>query len=126
MFKCLKSLYKNFGRLFLRWPEDVELKMRPVVENIKRKDYAKAGIEIAYISIDICTRLENSEIDPSYADRYFTYLINFMDLSSVPLDKEVKALILEGNALHNYRNEYGADLKRMRKLANGIIGSEPS
>lgn len=125
MFKCLKSLYKNLGRLFIRWPGDVELKMRPVVETIKRKDYVKAGIEIAYISIDICSQLENSKISPRHADKYFTYLINFVDLSSVPLEKEVKALILEGNALHNYRSEYGADLKRMRKLANEIIGSEP-
>jgi hypothetical protein len=118
----LKKLWKKINRLFLRWPADVEKRMSPVVESLRRKDYKNAGTEIAYLSLDICRRVEKKDLKPKEADKYFTYLINLMDLPSVPLDKDVKALILEGNALHGYGTKFGADLERMRKLANGIIG----
>lgn len=124
MYSYQRRLFRKLGRLFLRWPRRIERQTAAITTALKKNDYKRAGVEIAYLALDICAQVENQDIRPEDADKYFMYLLNIMDLPSVPLRKEVKALILEGNALHNYGKAFGADLGRMRKLANGIIGSE--
>jgi hypothetical protein len=124
MFVYLKALFKSFGCMFRRWPRHVEKRMAPVAELLKQNKYKRAGEEIAYISLDLCAQLESAKMKPKQADVYFTYLLDIMDLSVVPLQKEVKALILEGNVLRDYGKKFGADLNRMRELANTIIGDQ--
>lgn len=123
MFSYFRVFFKSLGRMLRRWPRHVEKKMVPLIELLKQNEYKKAGKEIAYISLDLCAQIESKKLKPKEADVYFTYLLDIMDLSVVPLQKEVKTLILEGNALRDYGKKFGADLNRMRELANDIIGT---
>lgn len=124
MLGYFRVFFKSLGRMLRRWPRHVEKKMLPLIELLKQNEYKKAGKEIAYISLDLCAQLESKKLKPKEADVYFTYLLDIMDLSAVPLQKDVKALILEGNVLRDYGKKFGADLDRMRELANAIIGNQ--
>lgn len=123
MFSYFRVFFKSLGRMLRRWPRHVEKKMVSLIELLKQNEYMKAGKEIAYISLDLCAQLETKKLKPKEADVYFTYLLDIMDLSVVPLQKDVKTLILEGNALRDYGKKFGADINRMRGLANDIIGT---
>lgn len=121
MFTFFKALIDSIKRSFIRWPREVKERMAPIVRLLREKDYRKVETEIAYISLDICEEIESKVMKPREADLYFTYLLDIMELSTVPLNKDVKALILEGNVLHDFDKKYGADLKRMKDLANSIL-----
>ena len=117
--------FKNFlKRLYIRWPRDVEETMASLVGMLEQGEFDEAGREIAHVSLDICSKIESQTMDPRDADVYFTYLLHIMDLSTAPLQKEVKALILEGNVLRYQGTRFGADLNRMRRLANEILGEK--
>jgi len=117
----LRKLIRSIRGFFIIWPRDVKDVMAPAVRLLEKNKYAEAGREIAKISLDVCAKIEGRIMNPRRADLYYTYLLDVVDLSKIPLQREVKALILEGNALHHYGSKFGADLNRMKDLANNIL-----
>jgi hypothetical protein len=120
----IEKFINSVKHLFIQWPHEVEKTMAPVNRLLKQKAYYEAGKEIAKISLDICSKIENKDINPREADVYFTYLLGITDLAKTPLSRQVKQLILEGNALRDFGTKFGADLNRIKRLANTILREE--
>ncbi len=121
MVSILRKLIRSIKGFFIIWPRDVKDVMSPAVHLLEKNKYNEAGREIAKISLDICAKIEGKIMNPRRADLYYTYLLDVMDLARTPLQREVKALILEGNALRHYGTKLGTDLNRMKSLANNIL-----
>ncbi len=123
MLNIIQKVLRAIGRSKLQHRE-VRGAIKPIIKLLEAYEIKKAEIEIAKIAIDICVRVENKTITPRDADLYFTFLFDAIDFHDIPLRQEVKELILEGNVLHDFGTEFGANLDRMKNLATKILREE--
>lgn len=121
MFYILKNIINSIKKLHFGWSRAVKETMLPVANLLKQHEFEKAEKEIAKITLDICSKLENKIMEPRVADEYFTYLLSELNIGNLPLRKEIKELILEGCVLYDQGKWFGADLNRMKDVANKIL-----
>lgn len=105
------------------FPKEIVETVRPIIEAFEQNDIAGGEERVAKLAIDICRQVEKGVLSPRKGDRYFLLIDLYLGdhLPELKLRSEVKDILHEGNILHDYGKDYGADLTRMKSLAENLL-----
>lgn len=110
----MKTRLESYG-----FSKTVVITVEPIIEAIGRNDIKKAEQLLSKLCMDVCDKVEKDCLSPRDGDNYFTLIDLYItdNWPDLKLRKEVEDIFTEGMLLHDYGNEYGANLNNIRKLA---------
>jgi hypothetical protein len=94
----------------------------PVIEAIEQNRIMEAEQMLSKLSLDVCDQVEKGILSPKEADDYFSLIDLYItdNFPSLELTENSKEMLLEGMLFHDYGEEYGADLSKLRILARKL------
>ncbi len=107
-----------------KYSKQILAAVEPVAELISQNMIVMAEEEIARLALRICEEIEKGSLSPQEGDNHFTLIDLYIhdNYPKLQMRNEIQELLFEGMILHDYGEEYGADLSLMRKLAGKILG----
>jgi len=114
----LKRAIEKYG-----FSKTIVERVAPIAQTIERNDIRQAEHRIAALALEICDAVERKTLSAKEGDDHFLLIDLFLDEHhpEVQLSKETRDLILEGNLIHDYGKDYGADFALMRTLAEKVF-----
>ena len=120
---ALKRRLNKYG-----FPKETVETVRPIIHKFEN-GYVEAGERrLAEFTLIVCQKIEEGLFSPKEADRCFLLIDLYIDDNSKRVDvgEDTRNLLFEGNILHDYGTEFGADLALMRTLAEKILQQSQS
>jgi hypothetical protein len=113
----MKRQLKTYG-----FSKRAMLIVSPVIEAIEQNHIMEAEQMLSKLSLDVCEKIEKGILSPKEADDYFSLIDLYVtdNFPTLELSKSSKEILLEGMLLHDYGEDYGADLVKLRTLARKL------
>lgn len=104
---------------------DVYVVVEPIALKIEAGEIEDARIMLARLTLWFLNQIEEGELEPWKARNTY-FILNTYLFDNYPgdiLGEEAHELIYEGTLLHEYGQEFGPDIKFMRRIAAQILSS---
>lgn len=104
---------------------EVASTVAPIVKALDEHSLVLAEKLIATLALEVCQKIEKEQLTPKQGDDYFTllnlYLGDNCQWTEKRFSKEITDILFEGQLLHDYGTEYGADLQLIRRAADAVL-----
>lgn len=98
----------------------VQRRVKPVCDALSRGELSSGRRLLGEMALDLIAKTRCGEVSPKSADDHFLHLLITLD-GMERYGDDVYDLIVEGNALHDLGQPFGADLELMETISRRLI-----